>query len=184
MWCNNADGSRTGMNARTVTLRDGLGYLARCGGLRAQSLHLDQVHIWFRPSASIPTAQFTYGDSTAKSWRVETAQLLVRVKPGEQFTFYVVEPGDDDRTSSQPERSLTYSSALSLTPDVEGTEDYWVRTYRPIRDIPVARKLDGVSELDIELLWPLLFQSGVTGVPNTVPDYRILRVILEFSVDH
>lgn len=192
MWSNNATYTRKGMSKQRVTLRDILGNANESlGGLQGKALHLDQVHIWFRPTANIQTSEFTTGDADTKNWRVETYQLLVRLIPGERFVMYCVEAGTDGGDaigSKRPERTIVYSAALTECPDVEGTEDYWCRTFRPIRDIPVSRDLNGVSEMSIELLFPLLFQS--TSINDTippltqVPDYRILRVLCEFSLDH
>lgn len=192
MWSNNSTYTRKGMSKQRVTLRDALGEAsASLGGLNGKALHLDQVHIWFRPTATIGALEFVAGDANTKNWRVETYQLLVRLIPGERFTLYCVESGTDGgdyQTSRNPERTLTYSAALTESPDVEGTEDYWCRTFRPVRDIPVCKNLDGVSEMSIELLFPLLYQSSSlnnTIPPLTqVPDYRILRVLCEFSLDH
>lgn len=186
MWSNNTTYTRRGMSKQTFTMRDTIGS-GMDGGLGGRALHLDQVHIWFRPSSTIAAGEFVTGDTSNYNWRVETYQLLVRVSPGQRFTYYCIETGTDGgslQTSRRPERNVIYSAALSVTPDVEGTEDYWCRTYRPIRDIPVTTDLCGVSELTVELLFPMLFQAMGDTDQTSVPDYRILRVVCEFSLDH
>lgn len=189
MWSNNANHTRS-MSRHRVTLRGlggGDGY-----GLTARHIHLDQVHIIFRPNADIGSSEYTRGDGDTKTWRAETAHLLVRTLPGEQHILFSSGTQDgvpggggdagDTTTTREPTRSLVYSSALSLVPDVEGNEDYWCRTYRPVRDTPIANFVMNVSEMDVELLFPLLFND--TRSPFTeVPNYRILKVLCEFSVD-
>lgn len=197
MWSNVAPAYLRPMSRHRVTLR-GVDINGNHQGMTARHLHLDQVHIIFRPNADIAAPEFVHGDDSTKTWRAETAHLLVRTVPGEQHILFSsgtqdgVSPaltGANAPTSTattatvrEPTRSLVYSAAMSLVPHVEGNEDYWCRTYRPIRDLPVANLLNGVSELEIELLFPLLFndnQAPFTEVPN----YRILKVLCEFSVD-
>jgi len=188
MWSNNTTYTRKGMSKQTVTLRDALGGSSvNVNGLTGRALHLDQVHIWFRPSATITSTEFVKGDSTDYNWRVETYQLLVRVTPGQRFTYYCIESGTDGgdtQTSRRPERNVQYSTAMSVTPDVEGAEDYWCRTYRPVRDMPVTTDLNEVSQLTIELIFPMLFQAIGDTSQTSIPDYRVLRVVCEFSLDH
>lgn len=180
MWNNNETFTRP-MSNHIVTLRDGGGH-HNIGGITAKSLHLDQVHVIFRPSDQI--TQFMNGDDATKNWRVETSQLLVRTNPGNQNILYNTDA--DPLTSSSvvrdPVRCLMYSSALALVPDTDGPEDYWCRTYRPVRDLPIAHYLTNVSELSIDLLFPLLF-SDKTAPSTFVPNYRILKVLCEFSVN-
>lgn len=174
LWSNNANHNRR-MTTHALTLRE---------GLTCDRLHLDQVHIIFRPSASITTSEFIRGDSADLSWRAETSQLLIRTTPGERHTIYVTASSDDTFQSvvRSPHMSLTYSAALSVCPDAEGSEDLWCRTYRPVRDMPVAHHLYHSSELSIELLFPLLIEDERTQLQQ-IPDYRILKVLCEFSVD-
>ena len=149
-------------------------------GLTCSELHLDQVFIVFRPTANITATEFTSGDSANINFRAETIQLLVRTQPGYSHVFYFV-PGDtaDHLVSAiSPIRRLLYSNAYTVTPDMEGAEDYWCRTYRPVRDNPIAVDMNNISDLSIELIFPLLTNVAWN---NHVPNYRILTVMCEFS---
>lgn len=168
------------MSTHTFRLRD-------MGGIwltRDAEVHLDHVHIQFRPSSNIGSSEFILGDSSSLAWRAETMQLMIRTTPGERHVMYAegnADPvtGTDVKTT---QRTATFSSSLSLTPDVEGTEDYWARSYRPGRDLPVLRQFEGdLSEFTVELVWPLLLADTSTAA-SYVPDYRIYKVYCEFSV--
>lgn len=180
VWTNDSMTHNQPMSRRTCTLRDVGG---RGGPLTCRELHLDHVQIVFRPNADIGALEFQSGDSALFTWRVETSELMIRTKPGQQHTLFTMglNRANGPTSNREPNRSVVYSLALSLTPDVQGTEDYWARTYRPIRDLPIAVNLQNVSELDIELLFPLLFDDPLAPLAY-VPDYRILKVYLEFSV--
>lgn len=197
MWTNNTDMTR-GMSTFRVTLRDPLGERSdhpAHGGITCEELYLDQVHIKFRPTGSISTGEppffapreFIPGDSPDLHWRAETMELYVALTPGVRYSMYTQRAQTDavDETEGfvvQPNRTLQYSSALYLTPSVgiDG-DNFWNRTYRPLRDIPVAYDLHMVSEMTIELLWPLL-QGDDRMVSWRVPDYRIISVICDFSL--
>jgi hypothetical protein len=58
-------------------------------------------------------------------------------------------------------------------------DTFWNRTFRPLREIPLAYDLHMVSELTIELLWPVL-QGNDRMMSWRVPDYRIENVICDF----
>lgn len=180
LWCNHTLTLNRDMNRHTFTLRK---------GLTGSRLHLDQVTILFNPSDKVQAAgiPFAPGDNVDMTWRVETAQLLVRTHPGVEHTLYANEGTITplfEQSLRAPIKAVTYSSALALTPNVEGMEDYWQRTYRPIRDLPIAFDLDGVTELTVELLFPLLITSTLAETLfSTVPNYRILKVYCEFSLD-
>lgn len=155
-------------------------------GLTCRYMHLDQVTVLFRPSKEIDLSEFKDGDSSTLPWRVETAQLMVRIRPGVEHLLYTVnaEVPSNESTIKHPTQSLTYSSSLCLVPNTEGVEDYWQRTYRPVRDIPVSQDMDGVSQLEIQLLFPMLFTNTSGAIKYTdVPNYRILKVYCEFSLD-
>ena len=189
MWSNNDDYTR-GMSSFRVTLRDPTGACPTReahGGITCDELHLDQVHIQFRPTTDIDADEFQHGDSDKLTWRAETMELYVGLTPGVRYTLYTqgaqnLDIDKSDGTVVQPGRSLQYSCALALAPYVGGEgENYWCRTYRPLRDIPVAYDLHMVAELRIELLWPFL-QGDDRVVSWKVPDYRISRVICDFSL--
>ena len=142
-------------------------------GLSCKKLHLDQVHIIFRPTSDIPTNIFVTGDDATKTWRAETSQLYVRTNPGNEFPVFHQDMG---------KRPLTYSQALTLTPDVDGSEDYWCRTYRPLRDTPIWQGLNACTEIDIQLMFPILSQDSRSTLEQ-IPSYRILKVICHFSAE-
>ena len=184
-WVNDASGTYTRpMNTAVFTLRDPVSTQMGDGGLSCAHLHLDQVHVQFRPTTSIGTGEFRTGDGAQKDWRAETQHLYVRTTPGVRHTLYTDgRPTEPPRNSTgrTPSRSLVYSSALTVTPYTGlAAEDVWCRTYRPVRDLPVLSSVDSLSEIQVDLLWPLL-QGDPTATWWSVPDYRILRVICEFS---
>lgn len=186
IWANNVTRTRP-MSRYRVTLRDVMQMHASQHVLedgRTATLHLDQVQIVFRPSSDIGSTEFWANDNTDKTWRVETYQLMVRTHPGVTNTLYVTQPGapDVEVTAKQPLRAVHYSTALSLVPNVDGNEDYWVRTYRPIRDTPVAYQVEAMNELEVELFFPLILGDN-TAPYDRVPDYRILKVYCEFSIN-
>lgn len=179
VWTNNAEFTRP-MSRHRVSFRP--------EGLTCRRLHLDQVYIMFRPTTNIPDDAFVGTDSKLKSWYAETQHLLVRTRPGVVNTLFTVDPNTPAHTEtvSQPDRSVAYSGALTAVPTTAstGTEaNFWCRAFRPVRDLPVAVDLDGVHELDIELFFPLLFGNDVTDFVPSVPNYRILKIYLELSVD-
>lgn len=175
IWGNETVKYSRDMSRHVLTLRK---------GINTPALHLDHVQILFRPSHSIDLVEFQPHDSNTKTWRVETAQLMVRIKPGVEHTLYTVPASSTptyEQTIKQPVKAITYSSALSLVPATAGDEDYWQRTYRPIRDTPVAFDLEGITELEIEIFFPNLLVDESNF--RTVPNYRILQVYCEFSLD-
>lgn len=184
MWTNVSGTYHRNMCHQTITLRP--------NGLTGARLYCDAIQILFRPSQDIGLDEFWPGDDATKMWRVETSQLLLRTRPGFEHRFYAIggDPGDvqqpvdvnNDVTVKQPTQCAVYSAALSLVPAVEGTEAYWQRTYRPIRDCPVAENLRGVTELDLQLMFPCLLASGGDAL-HQVPPYRILQVYGEFSLE-
>lgn len=182
-WVNGADFKRPMCTAR-FNLRDALSAHGG-GGLTCHRLHLDQVHIHFRPSTDINASEFSRGDQADYEWINETLQLYVRITPGARHILYT-SPGrpmaEVDPTSiPHPQRSLVYSAALSPAYATSGDgDDTFCKTYRPIRDLPVMEDLANLSEIQVDLLWPLL-QGDNQQVWWSVPDYRIRRVICEFS---
>ena len=174
------------MCRHTFRLRD----LGGVNLTKNSTVHLDQVFIVFRPSKAIGANEFQGTDRNTISLRVETMNLLVRLEPGEKHVMYMenannpfptMYPGDTVDASTAY-RATTYSSALALTPDVDGNEDYWARTYRPIRDLPVLKGHEGdLSEITIELIFPMLL-ADTRAVFQEIPNYRILSVYCEFSV--
>lgn len=185
MWVNDPDTHQRPMSSVRMTLRDAggdaLGQSA--GGLTCGALHLDQVHIQFRPTQDIAPGEFQPGDDASRNWRAETLELYVRTSPGRRSVCYTLgakKPVQSSDGTVMPDVSLVYTAALFHVPDVGGTESTYSRTYRPLRDLPIATHLHGVSELTVDLLWPLL-QSDPTNPSWYVPNYRIHRVICDFT---
>lgn len=182
-WVNDGTFKRP-MSSCRFNLRDVLSPYGMAG-LTCRRLHLDQVHIQFRPSklsdgtANIQDDEFRTGDNRNYDWTNETLQLYVRVTPGESFVMYTL-----PAHSNEPERSLVYSAAMSAGYSTSATvPDAYCRTYRPIRDIPVLNHAHLLSELKVDLLWPLLQGDPAKTVWWSVPDYRLLRVTCEFSFE-
>ncbi len=177
IWTNNTTHTRP-ISRHRVTLRN--------DGLTCRKLHLDQIHIIFRPTTDITSNEFIGNDNNTKSWQAETMQLLVRTTPGVQNTLFTVDPDTPAYvdTISRPNRSVVYSSALSVVPNTaDAGPAFWCRTYRPVRDLPVAVDLENVTDLGIELFFPILFDNSEQFI-TFVPDYRVLKVYAEFSIDH
>lgn len=188
MWVNDPVTHQRPMSSCRMTLRDAGGdALGQShGGLTCSALYLDQVHIQFRPETDIATGEFQAGDDATKPWLAETTELYVRTSPGRRSVCYTLGASDPVPDTPghtvQPKVSLVYTAALSLVPDKGGLhgENVYNRTYRPLRDLPVATHLQNVSELTVDLLWPLL-QADPRIASWYVPNYRIHRVLCEFS---
>lgn len=152
-------------------------------GLTCEGLHLDRLLVWYTPNdAAILTGKFLGTDTNLKTWRAETKIVNIRVTPGERFTLLTrSKTSTDEDTVTHPTTHLIYSGSLHETPYTGGlNEDYWCRSYTPTRDSPVARNLHQVTELQLDLLWPLL-QGDPTAPFPFVPEYRLERVLAEFS---
>lgn len=184
MWQNNPPHFNRPMSSHTFRLRD-LG-LPMYDGV---TVHVDQITVIFRPIAGVGAIgdhEYVAPDSKDYAWHTETDQLLLRCTPGKRHHLYV---GDDpavasgtDGTDRQPtQRVAAYSAALAVIPHSAQDESYWVRTYRPIRDLPVVQDTSQLTEWRLELVFPfLLGDREVLG--TSVPDYRIHKVLCEFSV--
>lgn len=185
MWVNDPITHQRPMSTCRMTLRDAGGdALGQShGGLTCAALHLDQVLVQFRPTTSIAPTEYQANDHATKTWRDETTELYVRTSPGRRSVCYTLAGPDPIQTSDgtvQPRVGLVYTAALHVVP--EASESTLVRTYRPLRDLPVATLLDNVSELTVDLLWPLL-QGNPATTPGSwyVPNYRIERVVCDFT---
>lgn len=185
-WVNNNDNTRP-MNTMRFNLRDCLSTATGTDGLTCRRLHLDQVHIQFRPSTQIGTTEFRTGDNSTLEWINETLQLYVRTTPGARHVLYTSgnypsQTNVDWSVEPHPQRSLVYSAALSAAHATSADgDDTFCKSYRPIRDLPVLEHVAGLTEIQVDLLWPLLQGDLTRLVWWSVPDYRILRVICEFS---
>lgn len=185
-WINDPTTHQRPMSTCRVTLRDAGGDAIgqSSGGLTCGALYLDQVLVEFRPTADIALSEYQDGDSASRDWMGPTTELYVRTSPGRRSVGYVL--GANDAVQSpdgtvQPRASLVYTAALSLVPDTGSGNATLQRVYRPLRDLPVATHLFNVSELSVDLLWPLL-QSDRTHHPTWyVPNYRIAKVLCDFT---
>lgn len=185
MWVNDAPTHQRPMSTCRMTLRDAGGDATgqSHGGLTCAALYLDQVLVQFRPPASIAPTEYQANDNATKTWRDETTELYVRTTPGRRSVCYTVagtDPVQGTDATVQPRASLVYTAALHVVP--ETSESTLVRTFRPLRDLPVATFLDNVSEITVDLLWPLL-QGNAATTPGSwyVPNYRIERVLCDFT---
>ena len=183
-WVNDASTHQRPMSTCRVTLRDagGDGLGQSTGGLTCGALYLDQVTVEMRPVADIGPTEFQEGDDATRDWWGPTTELYVRTSPGRRSVGYVLGATDPVLTTDgtvQPRASLVYTTALGLTPDGWGTTH--VRTFRPLRDLPIATHLYNVSEVTVDLLWPLLQADKVHHPTWYVPNYRIARVLCDFT---
>ena len=182
-WINSGTSRNRPMNSVRFNIRDvqGLGE-----GLTCEALHVDQLHIIFVPSNSPAlTGLFRSGDGINVRWRAEAQLVNVRLTPGERYvlaTRGTTAPSTvNDTTVVAPQLSAAYSASFCNTPYTGAPqEEFWCRSYRPVRDLPAARHLQGVSQLQIDLLWPLL-QGNPEAIHWAIPDYRIDRVVVDFS---
>lgn len=181
-WTNTGASRNKSMNSVRFNIRDVQG---NAGGLTCDALHVDQVHIWFTPSNDTSlTSLFQTGDDANKQWRAEAQSLHVRLTPGERFSLHTRPTSaavTEDDMVTYPVAHQTYSASLCYTPGTGADAvDYWCRNYRPTRDLPAAVGLMGVSELQVDLLWPLLQGDSSVGF-TSIPNYRISRVLVDFS---
>jgi hypothetical protein len=192
MWMNipHAPWNRT-MSQHSFPIRDLLP-LARDHPLETWDVYLDQVHLILNPPNIVNAAindltlpALASGDALNLDFRSETYQLMVRFEPnGERNVLYTeaaLDPNRTDRVASMIV-PLVYSSSLFLTPSVDSGDQY-NRVYRPIRDLPIAQNLSASfnsGPLTVELLWPILVANS-PGILQAIPNYRILRVICDFS---
>lgn len=183
-WVNDPTTHLRPMSSCRVTLRDAGGDAVgqSTGGLTCGALYLDQVIVELRPVADIGPTEYQDGDDSARDWWGPTAELYVRTSPGRRSVCYTL--GADEHIQSvdgvvQPRAQLVYTAALSVVAD--GSVNAHQRTFRPLRDLPVATQLQNVSEITVDLLWPLL-QADRTHHPTWyVPNYRIARVLCDFT---
>lgn len=184
MWVNDPVTHQRPMSSCRMTLRDAGGdALGQShGGLTCGALYLDQVIVELRPTADIAPTEYQDGDTNARDFWGPTAQLYVRTSPGRRSVGYTLGAEDPIQSTDgtvQPRVSLVYTASLAVV--VDGSGNAHQRTYRPLRDLPIATHLQNVSELTVDLLWPLL-QADKTHHPTWyVPNYRIQRVLCDFT---
>jgi hypothetical protein len=186
-WINHPTQHTEPMSSCRVLLRDAGGDAIgqSPGGLTCGSLFLDQVIVELRPASDIAPSEFQAGDDATRDWWGPTTELYVRTTPGRRTVGYVLggdetsDVGRSEGTLSAARARLVYTASLHVVPDAYGTAHQ--RTFRPLRDLPVATHLQNVSELTIDLLWPLLQADKIHHPTWYVPDYRINRVVCEFT---
>lgn len=193
MWINTPDTPwDRSMSKHAFPIRDLLP-LPRDNPLECWDIYLDQVHLILNPLETLTAAaadpgnpfQFATNDRNDLDFRVETYQLMVRFEPnGERNVLYTEAATDSNRADQV--RSvvvpLVYSASLFLHGSVDAGDKY-NRVYRPIRDLPIAQNVSPYlcgGPLTLELLWPIL-AANPSNVLTYLPDYRILRVICDFS---
>lgn len=185
MWVNDPTTHSRPMSRCRMILRDAGGDALgqSSGGLTCGALYLDQVDVQFRPTADIGSTEFQSGDNATRDWRDETTSLYVRTSPGRRSVCYTLGAQEPLQTSSDgaviPRTSLIYTTSLHIVPEASTSE--LVRTYRPLRDLPIATQLTNVSDLTVDLLWPLLQGKSVGPGEWFVPDYRLDRVLCDFT---
>lgn len=180
------------MSKHSFPIRDLLP-LPRDNPLETWDIYLDQVHIILNPLAALVAADATVGDPFTFAandradldFRAETYQLMVRFEPnGERNVLYTeaaTDPNRSDRVQSLVV-PLVYSASLFLHGSVDAGEQN-NRVYRPVRDLPIAQNVSahyGTGPLTVELLWPILV-ANQPEIITYLPDYRVLRVICDFS---
>lgn len=182
-WVNDFNYKRP-MNTARFNLRDALSAQGEAG-LTCRQLFLDQVHIQFRPTPDIKATEYRVGDSDTLDWINESLQLYVRLTPGVRHTLYtsgVPHNEAEGSSTSNPQRSLVYSAALCSAWATSGDgDDTFCKSYRPVRDLPVLVNGNQVSELQVDLLWPLMQGDPTRMAWWSMPDYRMIRIICEFS---
>ena len=178
-WTNNATNNRA-MSTHHVDLTAVQRTHQGERGLSCKKLFLDQMYVMFRPTSDINAGEFVAPDTNQFNFRAETTQMLVRIDKGFQYPLLAVPATTSTAKTSGIKTNipLTYSTAMTVTPEIDGNEDYWCRTYRPVRDLPVAINVENWGDLKIDLLFPVLIDNPIM---QQVPDYRILRVLCEFS---
>lgn len=192
MWMNHPVTWDREMSRHVFPIRDWLPTTAgrTVDPYEAWDVYLDQVHLVMNPTEALvaadadPANPFTWatGDNGTLDFRVETNQLLVRFEPnGERHILYT-ESATDPNTSDSVHNvivPLMYSGSLSLVPN---SGDAYNRVYHPVRDLPIAQISPhqfGLP-LSLELLWPILM-GNAPEILSHVPNYRILRVMCDFS---
>lgn len=183
-WSNDTTDYKQPMSSRRVMLRRNMRTHEAYQGLACRELYLDQVYIVFRPSNTITASEFVAPDAATFDWHSETDQLMVRIHPGFEYPFHNINGNtnpDHVVTSHNPDQVLAYSTTMCVKESgTKNTDDhYWCRTYRPVRDAPVSGPLLDTSELQIDLLFPILQNSS--NNQKTIPNYRILSVLCDFT---
>lgn len=184
LWINDPTTHQRPMSTCRMVLRDAGGDAVgqSPGGLSCGSLFLDQVLVEFRPATDIEPSEYQQGDTVDRDWLGPTTELYVRTSPGRRSVCYTLGANEIVQSTDgtvQPRASLVYTTALSLLPDASGSANQ--RVYRPLRDLPVATHLQNVSEINVDLLWPLLQADRTTHPTWFVPNYRIQRVLCDFT---
>ena len=177
MWANNATFTKNNMVRHTAVLR-GVGE-GGLHGLTCRKLYVDQITVVYRDPNSIQSTQFVAGDSVNFTWNLETILLHLGVTPGLVQNAWTVKPNNPDNVQHAYQFSNSYTQHNTGQISMEG---YYIKVYRPTRDVPVAVNLQGVGNLSFHLMFPMIFLS--TTFPYVdLPDYRIQYIIMEMSAE-
>lgn len=184
LWINDPSTHQRPMSTCRMVLRDAGGDAVgqSPGGLTCGSLFLDQVIVELRAVADIAPSEYQNGDTNAVDWWGPTTELYVRTTPGRRSVCYTLgadEPVQSTDGTVQPRASMIYTTPLTVVTDASGYGHQ--RTYRPLRDLPIATHLQNVSEITVDLLWPLLESDRTSHPIWYVPNYRIDRVLCDFT---
>lgn len=177
MWANDTGFTKTNMLRHTSVLR-GLGE-GGLYGLTCRNLYVDQITVVYRDATNIPSGQFVTGDGSAYTWNLETQLLHLSVSPGLVQNAWTTKPENPDTVQHAYTYSGTYTQHNTGQVTLEG---YYVKVYRPTRDLPVAVNLQNVGNLGFHLIFPMIFLSPTFPYVD-MPDYRVQYVLLELSVE-
>ena len=177
MWANDADFTKDNMLRHTAVLR-GVGE-SGLHGLTCRNLYVDQITVVYRDPSAIDPGQFIPHDSASFTWNLETQVLHLGVSPGLSQNAWTVKPNHPENVQHAYQFSNSYTQHNTGQMTLEG---YYVKVYRPTRDVPVAVNLQGVGNLSFHLLFPLIFLSPTFPYVD-MPDYRVQYVIVELAVE-
>lgn len=170
MWCNHPTNYDLPMVQHTAVLR-GIGS-GGIHGLTCRNLYIDQITVMYREPTSI--TQFAQDDISAYTFDTETDNLHVMLTPGDRYQAWAHRLGENDFKPV-----YTYSGVFVRIP----SSSTYLKSYRPVRDLPVARNLHNVSNFQFHLQFPVLSMFNNSMKTRDFPDYRIKYVIIEFSVE-
>lgn len=177
MWKNSDQFDKTDMVRHPILLR-GVGD-AGLRGLTCSNLYIDQITIVFRDPASMNPSEFWPGDSALYTWNIETQTLQVGVNPGLENGTWT----QQSEPVTRLERAFTYSGSYTQHGLGQLTlENYYIKIYRPNRDLPVATNLQNVGNFILHLQFPLIYLDTKTFRVD-IPDNRIQYVVVEFSAE-
>lgn len=141
-------------------------------GLTCRNLYIDQITILYREPGTI--TQFAQDDNSTYTFDAETENLHVLVTPGDRYQAWAHRIGENDFKPV-----YAYSGVFARIP----SSSTYLKSYRPVRDLPVARNLHNVSNLHFHLEFPVMSMFNSTLKTRDFPDYRVKYVIIELSIE-